>query len=97
MLKYVQILTRAVSIQVGRRSGGRLAMTLVATISIITFFSFLFFPPPSPFPPCFFFAVYFSHRRNALFEKTGVQKLTEIPKNLMVDTFPDPIGHFWVL
>ena len=36
------LLARACGVPVGRRSGGRLAMTLVATINLIIFF-FLFF------------------------------------------------------
>ena len=41
----VLVLARAFGVPVGRRSGGRLAMTLVATINVIIFFlfSFLFF------------------------------------------------------
>ena len=38
-----QILARAVSVAVGRRSGGRLATTLVATKNVFIFFFFLFF------------------------------------------------------
>ena len=38
------ILARAVGVPVGRRSGGRLATTLVATKNVIIFF---FFSPPS--------------------------------------------------
>ena len=48
-----------VGIQVGRRSGGRLATTLVATINILIYFS----------PPIFSSVVYFSHRRNARIKK----------------------------
>ena len=44
-------------VPVGRRLGGRLAMTLVATINVIIFFLF-FFP-----------VVYFSHRRSARIKK----------------------------
>ena len=42
-------LARACGVPVGRRSGGRLAMTLVATINVIIFFFlfFLFFSSPS--------------------------------------------------
>ena len=47
MPKYVLILARVVGILVGRRSGGRLAMTLVVTISIINIHFFFF-------PACFF-------------------------------------------
>ena len=43
-------LARACGIPVGRRLGGRLAMTLVATINIILFHFFnLFFSPSRPF------------------------------------------------
>ena len=38
----VQLLARACGVPVGLRSGGRLAMTLVATINVIIFFSFFF-------------------------------------------------------
>ena len=41
----------------------------------------------------FFFIVYFSHRRSAPIKKP---KSTGAPKNLWVDPFPDPIGHFGV-
>ena len=37
---------------------------------------------------------YFSHRRGAQFKKLIKQKLMGAPKNLVVDTFPDPIDHF---
>ena len=40
-----------------------------------------------------FFVVYFSHRRSAPIKKP---KSTGAPKNLWVDPFPDPIGHFGV-
>ena len=38
-----RFLARACGVPVSRRSGGRLAMTLVATINVILFFSFFFF------------------------------------------------------
>ena len=44
----VFILARACGVPVGRRSGGRLAMTLVA-INYIIFFLLVFFPPSSTF------------------------------------------------
>ena len=51
-----------------------------------------------------FSVVYFSHRRSALIKKLILRKLLRLPKNLGVDTFPDPVGHFgahwrpfWVL
>ena len=40
---YKLILARACGVPVGRRSGGQLAMTLVATINLIIFFFFFFF------------------------------------------------------
>ena len=40
-------MARACGVPVGRRSGSRLATTLVATINVIIFF--LFFPPSSNF------------------------------------------------
>merc|ERR1711942_614120 len=64
-------------------------MTLVATINIIiffSFFSFLFF--------LLFSVVYFSHRRSARIKKLILRKLLRMPKNLRVDTFPDPVSHF---
>ena len=44
----IKILAQAVGVPVDRRSGGRLATTLVATIFIIIFFP-RFFSPSSPF------------------------------------------------
>ena len=38
--------------------------------------------------------VYFSHRRSALIKKLIYLKLMGMPKNLGVDLFPDPVGHF---
>ena len=47
---FIDKLGQAVGVPVGRRSGGRLAMTLVATINIIiTIFFFPFFSPSQPF------------------------------------------------
>ena len=45
------ILARAVAVAVGRRSGGQLATTLVATKNVFIFFFlfFSFFSPSSPF------------------------------------------------
>ena len=54
------LLARSCGVPVGRRSGGRLAMTLVATINVIIFFIFYFL---------FFSVVYFSHRRSARIKK----------------------------
>ena len=53
-----KLLAQACGIPVGRRSGGRLAMTLVATINVIILFLFFFFS-----------VVYFSHRRSAQIKK----------------------------
>merc|ERR1712013_262122 len=57
-------LVRACGVPVGRRSGGRLAMTLVATINVIIFFFFFLF-----FLFFLFSVVYFSHRRSARIKK----------------------------
>ena len=54
------LLARAYGVPVGRRSGGGLAMTLVASINVIIFFFFFFF---------LFSVVYFSHRRSARIKK----------------------------
>ena len=51
---------------------------------ILIYFSFLFLFP----------VVYFSHRRSARIKKLILRKLTGAPKNLGVDTFPDPVSHF---
>ena len=56
-VNYFLDLARAVDVPVGRHSGGRLAMTLVATKNVILFFFFLFF--------FLFSVVTFSHRRSA--------------------------------
>ena len=67
-----------------QRSGGRLvAMTYWPLFS-------------SVFPlPLFFFSVAtFSHRRSARIKNLIAQKLTAAPKNLGVNPFPDPVGHF---
>ena len=48
-----------------------------------------------PFLFSFFFSVvYFYHRRSARIKKLIQRKLTGTPKNLGVDTFPDPLCHF---
>ena len=62
-----QLLAWACSVPVGRRSGGRLATTLVATINVIIF-SF------------FYSVVYFSHRRSAQIKKLFWRKLLRMPK-----------------
>ena len=67
--------SRAVSLPVGRHLGGWLAMTLVATITII---NNIIIPPP-----CF----YFSHRGGAPIKKLILQKLTGAPKNLRTTWF----------
>ena len=64
---------------------------------------FPFFPPVFPF--LFFFSVAtFSLRRSARIKKLILRKLLRMPKNLGVDTFPDPVGlfgapwrPFWIL
>ena len=71
------ILARVVGVAVGR-----LATTLVATISTVTYSFFLFFP--------FFSVVYFSHRRRARIKKLILRKLLEMANNLRLD----PLGHF---
>ena len=87
--KCAVVLARACGVPVGRRSGGRLAMTLVASINVIIFFlfSFLFFFP----------VVYFSHRRSARIKKLILRKLTGAPKNPGLDPLPDHVGHFGAL
>ena len=62
------------------QSVGVRATTLVACIKI--FFSH------------FISVATFSHRRNARIKKLILRKLTGTPKNLGVDTFPDPLCHF---
>ena len=47
------LLARAVGVAVGRRSGGRLATTVVATKNVFIFFFLPFFFPVF-FPPVFF-------------------------------------------
>ena len=42
----------------------------------------------------FFSVATFSHRRSAWIKKLIQQKLLRTPKNLGVDTFPDPVSHF---
>ena len=70
--------------------GGRLAMTLVATISTVFFFFFFF----SFFSLCFFSVVYVSHRRSARIKKLISRKWLEMANNLGLDPFQDHIGHF---
>ena len=81
MLSSIHILARACGVPVCRRSGGRLATTLVATKNDIIFFSF---------SPRFFSSVAtFSHRRSDQIKKLILQKSTGAPKNL--------VGHFGAL
>ena len=77
-----KFLARACGLPVGRRSGGWLALTLVATINVIIFH----------FP---FSVTTFSHRKSVRIKKLIEQTLTGAPKNLRVDTFPDPCRSFW--
>ena len=65
----------------GRSTAGN---DVVATISIRCFF----------FSRFFFSVATFSHRRSARIKKLIQRKLTGTPKNLGVDTFPDPLCHF---
>ena len=44
--------------------------------------------------PFFFSVATFSHRRSARIKKLIQRKLLRMPKNLGVDTFPDPVAHF---
>ena len=83
MLK--NILAQAVSVPVVQHSGGRLATTLVATIYVIILHFPLF--------PFFFSVATFSHGTIARIKKLILRKFTGAPKNLGVDTFPDPVGH----
>ena len=81
---YHTLLARAVGVPVGQRSGGRQAITLVATITNI-FFVFL---------PVFSSVIYFSHRRSAPIKKLIKQKMMGASKNLRLNPFPGPVGHF---
>ena len=74
----------------GRSTAGN---DVVATIFIRIFFFF------SLFFPVFFFRFFFSPSRPFLIEGVRIKKLIKrklmgTPKNLGVDTFPDPFGHF---
>ena len=53
-------------------------------------FFFLFFP-------FFLFpsVATFSHKRSGQIKKPFLRKLMGVSKNLGVDTFPDPVSHFW--
>merc|ERR1711954_400716 len=56
-----------------------------------------YFPPACcllRFAAFFFSVATFSHRRSARIKKLILRKLTGSPKNLGVDTFPDPLRHF---
>ena len=87
----MHLLARACRVPVGRRLDGRQATMSDATKTIFIFFIF-FFPVlhPSPLHPRFFPIVIFSHRWSARIKQPITQKLTGAPKNLVVDTFPDP-------
>ena len=69
--KLVRLLARACGAPVGRRSGGQLVTTLVATINVLIFFPFSI--------------ATFSHRKSARIKKFILQKLTEAHKTLGVD------------
>ena len=78
---YAPHLIRNNLVPVGQRSGGRLAMTLVATINVITFsffFSFLFSPSST-------FLIEGVLRSKNLFSESCLER----PK-----TFPVPLCHF---
>ena len=62
-------------------SSSKIGMTAIFTIIISTI-------------PFFFSVTTFSHTRSALINKLILWKLTGAHKNLGVDTFPDPVGHF---
>ena len=49
------------------------------------------------FFPHFYSLATFSHRRSARIKKLNQQKLTGVPKNLGMDTFPDSVGHIGFL
>ena len=77
----------SVGVAVGRRSGGRLATTLVERYFHNSFLFFLHF--------FFIFSVvYFSHRRSARIKKLILRKLFGVANSLGIDPFPDPIDHF---
>ena len=50
-------------------------------------FTIIFFPP-------FFSVATFSHRRGARIKKLILQKWLEMPNNLGLIPFPDPVSHF---
>ena len=72
----------------GRSTAGN---DVVATIFIRIFFLFFSF-----FPPCFshFSSVTTFSHRSARIKKLILPKLLRTPKNLGVDSFPDPVRHF---
>ena len=76
-LEAIFILARAVGFPVGRRSGGRLPMMLVATITDIIIFS----------PPLSTFLI------EGLLGSKNLFKLMGASKNLGIQTFQDPGGH----
>ena len=75
------VVVRAVSL--GRSTASN---DVVATIliSLFPFYRPVFFPSVATY----------SHRRSARIKKLIKRKLLRMPKNLGVDTFPDPVGHF---
>ena len=74
------LLARVVGVPVRRRSGGQLAMTLVATISVIIFPFFLSTPPP------LFSVAYLSHRENARI-KTQKPRVRQTPCQILLAIF----------
>ena len=71
------LLARACGVPVGWRSGGRLAMTLVATKNNIILFSFIFSFFSYLFSFLFSPVVYFSHRRSVWITKMYLAKVDE--------------------
>ena len=84
--KHKVILAQVVSVPVCQHLGGRLPMTLVATINdIIVVFSFLFS------------VIYFSHRRNAQIKVDGSAQNLEVdtfPEP--IGHFGAPHQQFWI-
>ena len=81
-------LERACGVPVGRRSGDRLAMTLVATKNDIIFFFFLFF----------LCRLLFWYKECLDQKNLFCESWRECPKTSgWVDPFPDSVGHFdWI-
>ena len=63
------------------------AVSRLATALVDCYFHRYFFPHHFP-------VATFSHRRSAQIKKLILSKLTGAPKNLGLDPFPDPVGHF---